>query len=407
MPVYEYRGVTAGNRSTRGLVDADSIRAARMKLRSEGIFPTDIAEGRTKGSTSEALARLRLPQLRRVPDLDLALFSRQLATLIAAGVPLVDSLSAMTEQIENDRLKKVVARVRASVNEGSSLADALGEHPHVFSDLYQGMTRAGESSGALGVVLHRLADYIESQMELRNKITNAMIYPLLMIGMSTLVAGVLLVKVIPTITGLLEDLDQPLPMATLIVISVSEFLRSWWTGILIGGAGVFLVLNRLIQTEHGRWVWDSLRLRLPLVGRTIRHVAIARFSRTLSTLLAGGLRIVQALEIAKVVAGNAVIARAVERARDAITQGASIAATLRQSGEFPAMVTHMVSVGEASGELEAMLGKVATTYDELVENSLDRLTALMGPVLLVIVAGVVVMIILSTLLPLLNLTAAL
>jgi general secretion pathway protein F len=407
MPVYEYKGVTTGNRAARGLVDADSPRGARLKLRAEGIFPTEIVQGRTGSATSDTLARLQLPQLRRVPDLDLALFTRQLGTLTGAGVPLVDSLSALTEQVENDRLKKVVGRVRESVNQGTSLADALGEHRYVFSDLYQGMVRAGESSGALEIVLQRLADYIESQMELRNKITNAMIYPALMLGLSAIVAGVLLVKVIPTITGLLQDLDQPLPLATVVVISVSEFLRRWWTAILISLAAAFLLGNRLIQTQRGRFAWDRFRLGAPVIGRIVRHVAIARFSRTLATLLAGGLRIVQALEIAKAVASNAVIGRAVERARDAITKGSNIATPLRQSGEFPAMVTHMIAVGEASGELETMLGKVASTYDELVENSLNRLIALMGPVLLIIVAGVVVMIIMSTLLPLMNLTAAL
>ena len=407
MPVYEYKGVTAGNQLRAGLVDADSARAARVKLRADGIFPTEIAEGRMRSQASEALARLQLPQLRRVPDLDLALFTRQLATLIGAGVPLVESLSALTEQVENDRLKKVVGRIRESVNQGTSLADALGDHPQVFSDLYRGMTRAGESSGALEVILQRLADYIESQLELRNKVTNAMIYPLLMMGVSAIVAGVLLVKVIPTITGLLEDLDQPLPLATVAVIAVSDFLRQWWIAMLGSAAVLFVAANRIIQTERGRFAWDRLRLRLPVAGRTVRHVAIARFTRTLSTLLSGGLRIVQALEIAKAVAANAVIGQAVERAREAITRGASIAAPLRQSGEFPPMVTHMISVGEASGELEGMLAKVADTYDELVENSLNRLTALMGPILLIIVASVVVMIILSTLLPLINLTAAL
>ncbi|MEE8557445.1 MAG: type II secretion system inner membrane protein GspF [Myxococcota bacterium] len=407
MPVYEYRGITAGNRATRGLMDASSLRAAKARLREEGIFPTEISEGRARGRVSGALASLRLPELRRVPALDLALFTRQLSTLLGSGVPLVESLSALTEQAERDLLKRVIAGVRESVNQGASLADALSEHPRVFSDLYCGMVRAGESSGALEVVLQRLADYIESQMNLRNQITNAMIYPALMISMSGIVTGVLLVKVIPTITGLLEDLDQPLPVATLVVIGVSEFLRAWWAAILASFLGVLVIGNRLVQTERGRLTWDRFRLRVPLVGRVLRHIVISRFSRTLATLLSGGLPIIHALDVAKSVANNAIIGRAVEQSRDAITRGASIAAPLRQSGEFPPMVTHMIAVGEASGELDQMLEKVAETYDELVENSLNRLTSLMGPILLILVAGVVVMIILSTLLPLMNLTAAL
>ncbi len=407
MPVYEYKGVTDGNRNTRGLIDAESPRAARVKLRADGIYPMEIVEGHARGLRVEALGRLRLPQIRRVPDLELALFTRQLATLIGAGVPLVESLTALTEQLENEQLKRVAGQVRGTVNEGSALADALAEHPRVFSDLYQGMVRAGESSGALELVLHRLADYVEGQMELRNQITNAMIYPMLMLGMSAIVTGILLVKVIPTITGLLQDLNQPLPTSTLIVIAASDFLRQWWAILVATFVGVVLVLNRLIQTERGRLAWDRLRLRLPLIGRVVRHVAIARFARTLSTLLSGGLRIVQGLEIAKAVAANAVIRRAIEDAQQAITRGATVAGPLRQSGEFPSMVTHMIAVGEASGELDTMLGKVASTYDELVSNSLNRLTAMMGPILLVFVAGVVVLIIMSTLLPLLNLTAAL
>jgi general secretion pathway protein F len=407
MPVFEYRGVTAGNRTARGSIDAASLRAARQQLRADGIYPTELAEGRTQSSMSEQLSRFSLPQLRRIPPLELALFTRQLATLLGAGVPLVESLGALTEQVESRRLKAVIAQVRASVNHGAGLADAMAEHPTAFNGLYCSMVRAGETSGALQVVLVRLADYVESQLELRNKVTNAMVYPLLMIVVSLLVAGILLVKVIPTITGLLRDLDQPLPVPTLVVIGLSEFVTQWWLGGVIGLAAGLLVANRLIQTERGRRIWDLARLRLPVLGRVVRLVSVSRFARTLSTLLMGGVGIVQALDIARAVAANAVIGEAVGEAREAITRGASFAAPLQQSGEFPPMVTHMIAVGEASGELDTMLAKVADTFDELVGNSLNRLTALMGPILLVVVAGLVVMIILSTLLPLLNLTAAL
>lgn len=407
MPVFEYRGVAAGNRSTRGLIDADNISAARRQLRTDGIFPTHLAEGRVRSGAQDLMSRLRLPQLRRVPDLDLTLFSRQLSTMLEAGVPLVQSLGALTEQMENERLRKVVVRVRDGVNEGASLADALGEHTNVFSHLYRGMVSAGESSGTLALVLQRLADYIESQMELRNNVTSAMLYPVIMLGVSALVTGVLLVKVIPTITTLLQDMDQELPFLTVVVIGVSDFLVVWWAPIAIGTAAALLIVSRAIQTTRGRQLWDRLRLRLPVVGRVVRYVALARFSRTLSTLLSGGVAIVQALDISKVVSANAVIASAIDAAREAITRGASIAGPLRSSGEFPPMVTHMISVGEASGELPGMLGKVADIYDDLVSNSLNRLTALLGPLLLLVVAGVVVIVMLSTLLPLLNLTAAL
>jgi general secretion pathway protein F len=407
VPVYIYRGMTSDGHPTRGNLDAESLGAARSKLRSQGIFPTEISEGRTQSASSDVLEKLRLPTLRRVPDLELALFSNQLSTLQSAGVPLVESLSALTEQIENARLKAICGKLREEVNQGRGLADAMADHPQPFDLLYRSMVRAGESSGALALVLRQLGSYVERRLELRNQITSAMIYPALMLVVSAAVLGFLLVGVIPDITALLEDLDQELPWLTVLVISLSEFLRAWWLPAVVVLGGGTLVLMSAIRTERGRYTWDRLRLDLPVAGRLLRYVAIARFTRTLATLLSGGVDIVQALDIAKSVSGNSVIARAVEDVRDSITKGASIAATLRQSGEFPPIVTHMVAVGEASGELDAMLAKVADTFDELVENALARLTAVMGPVLLLIVAGVVVVVILSTLLPLMDLTSAL
>ncbi len=406
MPVYAYKGVTSGNRTTRGMIDADSPRTARSKLRATGIFPTQIAEGRAQSAASELLSRFELPQLRRVNDLDLALFSNQLATLIGAGVPLVESLGALTEQIESERLKAVVGRVRESVNEGSALADALGEHEQVFDVLYRSMVRAGESAGALELVLRRLGEYVESRMELRNRIRGAMTYPVLMLLASAAVLGVLLVEVIPTIASLLEDMNQELPFLTVAVMGVSDFLVQWGLALGTGLLAALFALNRLIHTARGQLAWDRFRLRIPVVGRTVRYISISRFSRTLATLLAGGVTIVQALDIAKSVSGNSVIGGAIDDAKEAITRGTSIAGPLRQSGEFPPMVTHMISVGEASGELDSMLSKVSDTYDELVANSLNRLTTLLGPLLLIVVAGVVVLVILSTLLPLMNLTNA-
>jgi general secretion pathway protein F len=407
VPVYRYKGVAAGNRSVAATIDADSLRGARAKLRAEGIFPTEILEGKTRGEASELLSKLQLPALRRVPDLDLAMFSSQLATLISAGVPLVQALSALTEQVERERFKAVIGRVRESVNEGSSLAEAMGLFPYVFDQLYCSMVRAGESSGALAPVLERLAEYVENRMTLRNQLINAMIYPVLMLVFSGGVAGVLLVKVIPNITQMLRDMKQPLPFATRLVMGLSDIVVHYWLPALLFLAFLVVAWNRVVQTEAGRMRWDGFTLRLPVFGRLIRFVAIARFARTLATLTAGGVSIVPAMEISKTVASNAVIGRAVDLAKDAITRGSSIAGTMRTSGEFPPLVTHMISVGEASGELPAMLGKLADTYDDQVSNALSRLMALLGPILLIFVALVILLIILSTLLPLMNMTTAL
>ena len=407
MPVYRYKGVAAGNRAIAATIDADSPRSARAKLRAEGIFPTEIVEGKTRGQTSELLNRLQLPQLRRIPDLDLAMFSSQLATLISAGVPLVQALQALTEQVERERFKAVIGRVRESVNEGSSLAEAMGEFPYVFDELYCSMVRAGESSGALAPVLERLAEYVENRMTLRNQLINAMIYPVLMLVFSGGVAGVLLVKVIPNITTMLRDMKQPLPFATRLVMALSEIVTHYWFPALLAVALVVVAWSRIVRTPAGRMRWDGLTLRLPVFGRLIRYVAIARFARTLATLTAGGVSIVPAMEISKTVSANAVIGRAIDDAKDAITRGSSIAGTMRTSGEFPPLVTHMISVGEASGELPAMLGKLADTYDDQVSNALARMMALLGPILLIFVALVILLIILSTLLPLMNMTTAL
>jgi general secretion pathway protein F len=268
------------------------------------------------------------------------------------------------------------------------------------------MVRAGEAGGALDQVLRRLADYLESQVRTRNRVISIMLYPMMMMAFAVLVVIALVTVVLPQITQLLESLDMPLPWYTQAIISGSHFLRRWWWALLLLGGVATLAFRAIVRTEGGRRSFDAAKLRLPVFGRVTRILAISRFTRTLSTLLAGGIPIVKALEISKFVAGNVVLGEAVESARDSITEGSSIAAPLRRSGHFPPLVTHMVDVGEKSGELEAMLAKVADTYDEQVETAVTRLTALLEPALILIMVGIVLFIILSTLVPLLQLTSA-
>jgi general secretion pathway protein F len=408
VPVYAYKGVTASGRSTRGHLDAESQRSARARLRRDGVFLTEISEGRTRGAdeTGRRGRSLRLPVFQRISPLDMALATRQAATLLGAGIPLVEGLGALTEQVENPRLKSVFAQVRDRVNEGASFADALGG-TGVFPDLYVGMVRAGEAGGALETVLERLAEYLEGQVRLRNKVGSILIYPSVMFGFAMVVVGALVTVVLPQITQLLESLNQPLPFYTRWIIALSEFARSWWWAVAGGVLLAITGLRMLIRTERGRARYDRLRLRLPVVGRLVRLLAITRFARTLSTLLAGGLPITRALHTAGEVAANTVIADAIEAARLSITEGASLAQPLRASGEFPPLVTHMVQVGERSGELEAMLAKVADTYEEQVETAVTRLTALLEPFLILIMVGIVLVIILATLVPLLQITSSL
>jgi general secretion pathway protein F len=408
VPVYAYKGVTSAGKPARGHVDAESVKGARLRLRRDGIFPTEIAEGRAQGETSEAVRRftVHLPSLHRVSSLDLAISTRQMATLLSAGIPLVDSLRALTDQVENPRLKGVFGQVREHVNQGTSFADALGASG-IFPDLYVSMVRAGEAGGALEQVLERLADYMESQVRLRNKVGSILIYPFVMFGFAVVVVGALVTVVLPQITQLLESLDQPLPFYTRWIIALSNFTREWWWAMALCAVASGLGFRAAIRTKRGRATYDRVVLRLPVVGRLARLIAISRFSRTLSTLLAGGLPIIRALHTAGEVAGNTVLAGAIDAARLSITEGASVARPLRASGEFPPLVTHMIEVGEQSGALEQMLAKVADTYEEQVETAVTRLTALLEPFLILVMVGIVLVIILATLVPLLQVTSSL
>ena len=409
MPVYAYKGVTAAGKKTRGHLDAESARSARTRLRRDGVFITEIGEGREAAALPASRSRfaISLPTFQRVSALDLALTTRQLATLVGAGIPLVSALRALTDQAENARLKSVLGQVRDRVNEGSALADAMAAGGGVFPDLYVGMVRAGEAGGALETVLERLADYLESQVRLRNKVSSIIIYPAMMFLFACVVVGILVTVVLPQITELLASLNQPLPFYTRWIIAGSHFTRDFWW--LLAGAAVAVAaaFRAVIRTERGRAVYDRVKLRLPVIGRLVRLLAISRFSRTLSTLLSGGLPITRALETAAEVTANTVIAAAIGAARTSITEGASVAAPLRASGEFPPMVTHMIEVGEQSGQLESMLAKVSDTYEEQVETTVTRLTALLEPILILAMVGIVLVIILATLVPLLQITSSL
>jgi len=410
MPVYAYKGVTEAGRNTRGFVDADSARAARSKLRRDGVFLTDLSESAAEKQSAASPGASRnisfdLSRLRRVSPLDLALATRQLSTLIGAGVPLVQALAALAEQVEGARLKGVIGQIKDRVNEGSTLGDAMAG-AGVFSDLYVGMVRAGEAGGALEQVLARLAEYLESQVRLRNKVGSILIYPSVMFGFALVVVGVLVTVVLPQITELLASLNQPLPFYTRAIIEAARFMRSYWWTVVLAIGMIAIVIRAVLRTQAGRANFDRLKLRLPVVGRTVRLLAISRFTRTLSTLLAGGLPIVSALDTAKHVANNVVLGRAIDAARDSVTEGQSLAQPLRASGEFPPIVVHMVEVGERSGELESMLEKVAQTYEDQVETSVTRLTALLEPMLILLMVGLVMFIIAATLVPLLQITSS-
>lgn len=409
MPVYAYKGVNQAGKPTRGTISAEGPRAARAQMRSAGIYLTEIAETSAAAGRATASSRggsrfnidVSLPQ--RIPAMERAMSTRQLATLVAAGVPLVEALTALVEQTEHRALKGVFARVRDKVNEGGSLADALVSTGR-FDNLYVSMVRAGEASGALEAVLARVADYLEDQVRLNNRVLSILTYPLFMLVFAAVVVGVMVTMVLPQITELLISQDLELPWYTEMVIASSDFLRGYWWLLIVLGIVFGFVYRAIGRTDRGRMALDRFWLGFPVVGRVIRYLAIARFTRTLGSLLASSVNIVQALNIARHVANNAVFEKASDAARESILEGAALATPLRQSGEFPPLVTTMVEVGERSGDLEGMLIKVADTYEEQVETSVTRLTSLLEPVLILVMVGIVGIIIMAVLMPMLQLT---
>lgn len=407
MPIYDYKGMTGAGKATKGSLNAESLSAARARLRGEGIFLTEIAQSNesedlTPRKDSERF-QLDLSFLNRIPALELALSTRQLATLVSAGIPLLEALSALVEQCEHTGMRALLGKVRDRVNEGSSLCDAL-QSTGQFDILYVSMVRAGEASGALAVVLERIADYLESNVKLTNQVSAILVYPAFMLLFAGVVVAALVTVVLPQITGLLLSLDQELPVYTVAIIAVSDFARAWWWAVLIGLVIGFILFRSAIATDRGRVVWDQFNLRLPVIGRIVRTVSIARWTRTLSTLLGSGVGIVQALDISQHVAQNVVIRDAILAARASVLEGATLAAPLKASGQFPPMVITMIEVGERGSEVDSMLKRVAENYDEQVENSITKLTALLEPLMLLLMVGIVLIIILATLMPLLEIT---
>lgn len=393
MPVFEYTALTAEGRTVSGVIDADSPKDARQKLKRSGVFPVDVAVTASRAAAARPLWG------ERVAAAEVAVLTRQLATLLAAGLSLVDSLTALGEQAERTTVKRVVAAVRERIREGGSFAEALAAHPTVFSSLYVNMVRVGEASGTLDRVLQSLAEFLERQAKVRNAVVGALTYPVLMLAVSAAILVFLVAFVVPKVTAVFADLQQALPWPTRILIAASDAVRAGWWALLIAAVVGGVWLSRYARTPRGRRRLDALVLRLPIMGRLTRLIALSRFSSTLSTLLAGGVSLLTALEIVRHVVRNQIIADAIDAARERIRQGQSIAEPLRASGVFPPLVTHMIAVGELSGELESMLKKVSEAYDHEVETTLGSITALLSPVMILAMGGIILFIVLAILLP--------
>ena len=401
MAVYRWQGIDKAGRTQKGVRDADNAKVVRALLRKDGILATSIEEdsvARTRRAREIDFSKL----FERVSTQDLALLTRQLATLLHSGVPLVEALSALIEQVENPRLQAALTQTRDKVNEGTSLADALREHPKLFEPLYINMVAAGEASGTLDLVLARLADHLDSQAQLKSRVMGALFYPAFMAVFGLGVITLMMVVVVPKVSAIFADFNQALPWNTRLLIFTSDAFVNYWWLILMGVGLLAYGFRRWLKSEKGRATWDKRILRVPVVGKLQVMIAVARFSRTLATLLASGVALLTALDIARNVLGNTLLMRVVEDARASIREGESIAAPLKRSGAFPPIVTQMIAIGERSGQLEQMLNHVAIAYENQVDSKLAALTALLEPLLIVVMGTIQAAIVLSILLPLMQ-----
>ena len=398
MPVYKYKAINEKGKSLQGTIDAESQKAATDKLKREGVFLSSLNEikmDKTGGF---------LP-FRGISSSELAVSTRQFSTLISAGLPLEASLLALSEQTEDPRLSQVLTEVRDRISEGSSLTNALKEHPKVFSDLYTNIVKAGEASGALDIVLLRLADFLEKQYALVSRIRSALIYPIFMFAIGSGVLFFMVSYVIPRIAKIFEQSSKSLPFITVVLMKVSNFLSQNLIGLLIVVAAIIFGAYRFRKTERGRAFFDRLIFKLPIYGKIARSVAISRFTRTLGTLLGSGIPLLEALEIGEAVVGNTVYVDALRRVRENVREGASLATPLRESGVFPPLVTRMIAVGEQTGEMEGMLVKIADMYDLQVETYVSTIMSLLEPVMILVIGVVIGFIVFAILLPIFDLTS--
>jgi general secretion pathway protein F len=411
--LYAWKGLDAGGKPINGTREADGPKSLRQILRKDAVFLTEMREvvdGARKGAalagsaTGKGLNReIDFSRFfERIRPAEVAVFTRQLATLLKAGIPLAEALAALSEQSENRKLQMILAGIRQRVNEGGALAEALSQHPRIFPDLYTNMVRSGEAAGNLDSVLARLADFLDAQLTLRSKVSSALTYPLVMMVLGALIMSVLMVVVVPQIATVFEDSGKTLPWNTRLLIFTANIAGGyWWIVLPVVISGVW-AFRRWTRTTKGRAMIDRTGLRVPVVGPLLRYIAVARFSRTLATMLASGVPVLTALEIVKRVLDNVVLEKVVEAARDTIREGESIATTLKRSGEFPSMMCHMVAVGERSGQLEAMLENVATAYERDVEVKVGQLTSLLSPLMIVFMGMGVAFMVFSILGPIMD-----
>ncbi|MEO1062607.1 MAG: type II secretion system F family protein [Actinomycetota bacterium] len=395
---YSYKVRDKAGKTVEGSLDADSEELVRAKLREMGMTPVEIKKAGT-GLSME----INIPGLSdRVKLKEIAVFSRQFATMINSGLSLLRALNILASQTENKALKEIIKSIARDVEQGVSLSDAMVKHPKAFNDLYIAMIRAGEVGGVLDSVLLKLATTIEKQVELRQRVKSAMTYPVAVLGLVILILTAMLLFVVPMFETLYDDLDGTLPMPTQILLTVSRGFSSFFPFFLVGtGLTVFLI-KRWGKTERGRWVLDSIKLKIPVFGVLTHKTAMARFSRTLESLLMAGVPILESLDITTQTVGNVVVAKAVREVQDSVREGEPLAKQLVAQSIFPPMVAQMMAVGEETGALDEMLGKIGQFYEQEIDALVDALTSLLEPLLIVVLGGTVGGMVVALYMPMFN-----
>jgi type IV pilus assembly protein PilC len=384
--MFEYKVRDQSGRLLKGSVEGDSQTLVVSHLKRMGYIPIAIEEQ----SSSSLQKDLKIPGLSdRVTQKDVAIFSRQFATMINSGLSLIRALHILMEQTENKKLAEVVRDVRLDIEKGASLSQSLGRHPKVFNKLYVSMVRAGETGGVLDSVLLQLASIIEKQVELKRKIKSAMTYPVAVLGLVLVIVTAMLIFVVPTFENLYSDLGGTLPAPTRLLLAVSGFVTKFAPFIVVGEVGFVFAFKKWLASEKGRAIWDAFKLKVPVFGKLVHKTALTRFSRTFAVLLRSGVPILEALEITSDTVNNTVVAGAIKETQDAVKRGESVASKLEEHAVFPPMLVQMLSVGEETGQVDVMLEKVADFYDQEIEATVDALTSLLEPLLIVVMGGAV------------------
>lgn len=428
MPVFDWKGFNAKGKSISGVVDADSPRDARLKLKKDSVLVTSVKPVKGSGvlvrkqksdkpkkkllsdEMSAKLAKARgrsgggAKGKKRLAEV--STFTRQLSTLLKASIPITEALRAIIDQTEGKRLGVLYRDLRERISQGATTADALAAHPDYFDELYVSMVRSGEAAGKLDEVLDRLSNFLQEQARVRNRVTAALAYPAIMLLVGIVIIAVLMVNVVPRITTMLAGRGQTLPAATQFLQDTSDFLVAYWWLLFLGFIFILLLFNLYYSSEKGRLKIDSKILKTPVLGDLLTKQALSRFSQTFATLLRSGVPVVRCLEVTKTVLGNRLLENTIDGVRDKILEGADIATPIKQSGVFPPIVGYMIAVGEQSGELDSMMEQVGESYQEEVEIATGKFTSLIEPIIILVLAALVGFIVMAILLPIMQMSSS-